>query len=177
MLRRPLRRIHLISGCVLGSALVVAACRAESGGQGPPQYLPIEARWCLEGLGKGRCIELEVPASERQYSMGLQQRPALPPLRGMWFAFSPPQVAKFWMHRTLAPLDLIFIANNRIQAIEANVPICPNLPCRTYGPEEPMEGVVELAAGEAARLGLRQGTPVQIEWLSQPATPSGSRRD
>jgi hypothetical protein len=95
----------------------------------------------------------------------------------MWFLFSPPTVAKFWMHRTLAPLDLLFIANNRILAIEANAPICPHLPCPSYGPDGPVDGVVELGAGEAERLGLKVGSPVEIRWLPQPATPSKSRRD
>jgi uncharacterized membrane protein (UPF0127 family) len=154
-----------------GICLFMAACGADGGEKGPPQYLPVEAQWCLDGESP-RCIALEVPATPRQFSMGLQQRPALPPLRGMWFVFIPPEVAAFWMHRTIAPLDLIFIANNRILAIEANVPICPNLPCPSYGPNTPVDGVVELGAGEAARLGLKVGSPVQIQWLAQPAKPS-----
>ena len=161
-------------GVVMGLAtacLFMAACGADGGEKGPPQYLPIQAQWCLSGE-QPRCIDLEVPISPRQFSMGLQQRPALPPLRGMWFVFSPPEMAKFWMHRTLAPLDLLFIANNRILAIEANVPICPNLPCPSYGPDTPVDGVVELGAGEAARLGLKVGSPVEIQWLTQPARPS-----
>ncbi|MEB3300848.1 MAG: DUF192 domain-containing protein [Cyanobacteriota bacterium] len=159
-----------------GMSLVVGACRVKGGEQSPPQQLPIEAQWCLPGAPR-RCIDLEVPSTPRQYSMGLQLRPALPPLRGMWFVFSPPSVAKFWMHRTLAPLDLLFIANNRIVAIEANAPICPHLPCPSYGPDEPVDGVVELGAGEAERLGLKVGSPVEIRWLPQPATPSKSKRD
>lgn len=163
-------------GCFVGVAVAAAACGANGEGKGPPQVLPIEAQWCLPGKPP-RCIDLEVPTTPRQYSMGLQLRPSLPPLRGMWFVFNPPSVARFWMHRTLAPLDLLFIANNRIVAIEANAPICPRLPCPSYGPEEPMDGVVELGAGEAERLGLKVGSPVEIRWLSQPATPSKSRQD
>ena len=153
------------------ACLFMAACGADGVEKGPPQYLPIEAQWCLSGEPP-RCIDLEVPTTPRQFSMGLQQRPALPPLRGMWFVFSPPEVAKFWMHRTLAPLDLLFIANNRILAIEANVPICPNLPCPSYGPDTPVDGVVELGAGEAERLGLMVGSSAQFNWLAQPAKPS-----
>jgi uncharacterized membrane protein (UPF0127 family) len=95
----------------------------------------------------------------------------------MWFVFNPPSVAKFWMHRTLAPLDLLFIANSRILAIEANAPICPHLPCPSHGPDVPVDGVVELGAGEAERLGLRVGSPVQIQWLRRPAAPSTPKWD
>jgi uncharacterized membrane protein (UPF0127 family) len=160
----------LLGSMVAGSWLV-AACRADGGEASPPQTLPIEARWCLTEGDPTRCIDLEVPKTPRQYSMGLQMRPALPPLRGMWFTFDPPAVAKFWMHRTLAPLDLLFIADNRILAIEANAPKCPNLPCPSYGPDVPVDGVVELGAGEAQRLGLKLGSPVRIRFLNQPATP------
>jgi len=175
-IRTKVKRTGMALGCLAGVVLVVGACKASGGDQAPPQRLPIEAQWCLPGAPP-RCIDLEVPSTPRQYSMGLQLRPPLPPLRGMWFLFSPPTVAKFWMHRTLAPLDLLFIANNRILAIEANAPICPHLPCPSYGPDGPVDGVVELGAGEAERLGLKVGSPVEIRWLPQPATPSKSRRD
>ena len=164
-------------GWLVAVGWLVAACNADGGETSPPQMLPIEARWCLTEDDPTRCIDLEVPTSPRQYSMGLQMRPALPPLRGMWFVFVPPAVAKFWMHRTLAPLDLIFIADNRILAIEPNAPTCPHLPCPSYGPDVPVDGVVELGAGEAQRLGLKPGSPVRIQWLGQPATPSAQTRD
>ena len=69
--------------------------------ESPPQWLPVAARWCV---GKKRCIELEVARSPEQQRLGLMQRPALPPLRGMWFPFSTPQPQRFWMFNTLAPL-------------------------------------------------------------------------
>ncbi|MEB3335596.1 MAG: DUF192 domain-containing protein [Cyanobacteriota bacterium] len=163
---------HRLSlGWLLGGICLLGACGADGSEQNPPQVLPLEAQWCLGEGGAKPCIDLEVPTTPRQYSMGLQMRPALPPLRGMWFSFTPATPAKFWMHRTLAPLDLIFFANNRVVAIEANAPICPNLPCPNYGPDEPVDGVVELGAGEAKRLGIRVGSPVGIRWLSQPAKP------
>ena len=170
-------RGSLVAGWLLAGGGLLAACQAQEGEKGPPQVLPIEARWCLTETAPARCIDLEVPKTPRQYSMGLQLRPALPPLRGMWFVFSPPSVASFWMHRTLAPLDLIFLADNRILAIEANAPPCPHLPGPSYGPDVPVEGVVELGAGEAQRLGLKPGRPVRIHWLRQPATPSAQTRD
>lgn len=175
------RTIHpwawLLGALMVGTAGLVMSCRSEAGASGPPQWLPVEARWCLPDGDPPRCIDLEVPRTPRQFSLGLQMRPALPPLRGMWFAFNPPAMARFWMHRTLAPLDLLFIASNRIVAIEANVPTCERLPCPVYGPENPVDGVVELRAGEAERLGLNVGGAVRIHWLNQPAKPSGSTPD
>lgn len=128
--------------------------------QPPPQLLPIEARWCLE---PGRCIELEVADEPHEQAKGLQLRPPLPPLRGMWFPFDRPTPARFWMHRTPEPLDMLFIRDGRVVAIEARTQPCMQLPCRSYGPDEPVDGVIELAAGQAEAKGIGVGTPVRIE--------------
>jgi uncharacterized membrane protein (UPF0127 family) len=142
----------------------------------PPQFLPIEAEWCLEqpapqaGSAAGPCIQLEVARSFQQQSWGLMGRPPLAPLHGMWFPWPQAQVLKFWMHRTPAPLDMLFLRSGRVIAIEAAAQPCPRLPCRSYGPDEPADGVVELAAGEAARLGLQVGSAARI----RPFTPKTS---
>lgn len=141
----------------------------------PPQYLPLEAQWCLERAAppSQACIQLEVARTPQQQNWGLMGRPPLAPLRGMWFPFDGPQPLRFWMHRTPAPLDMIFLREGRVIAIEANTTPCPRLPCRSYGPSEPGDGVVELAAGEAARLGIVVGNPARITPLAAPpATPA-----
>ncbi|PWL22061.1 MAG: DUF192 domain-containing protein [Synechococcus sp. XM-24] len=139
----------------------------------PPQQLPIEAQWCLED--RQPCIALEVARSQEQQRRGLQGRPPLAPLRGMWFPFPKPQPLRFWMHKTPASLDMVFLNGNRVIAIEAETTPCPHLPCRSYGPAEPGDGVVELKAGEAKRLGLRVGMPVVISPIS--SVPAGSAPD
>jgi uncharacterized protein len=130
--------------------------------QEPPQHLPVTARWCLE---PGRCIGLEVAATPLQQTMGLQLRPPLPPLRGMWFPYAMPTPVHFWMHRTPAPLDMLFIRDGVVVAIEAHTQPCMRLPCRSYGPDQPVDGVVELAAGQAEALGIAVGSPAPIEPL------------
>jgi|TARA_B100000927_G_scaffold164050_1_gene132172 uncharacterized membrane protein (UPF0127 family) len=124
-----------------------------------PQQLPITAQWCLD---QHRCIDLEVASTPMQKRIGLMQRTPLPPLRGMWFPFDQRQPLRFWMLNTLAPLDMVFIRDGRVMAIEADVPVCPALPCRGYGPSEPSDGVVELGAGEVRRLGIQVGDQINI---------------
>ena len=174
---RPLGR-RLSRGWVLGVLLAIAqrpaptlALSLAQASQGPPQHLPITAQWCLAPLQPQRCIALEVAASPRQQALGLQLRPPLPPLRGMWFPYSPAAVARFWMHRTPAPLDMLFIRDGQVVAIEAHTQPCMQLPCPSYGPDEPVDGVVELAAGQAAALGLRVGSPARIERIQPQTAP------
>ena len=107
----------------------------------------------------------EVAATAEQQAIGLQLRPPLPPLRGMWFPYAMPTPARFWMHRTPAPLDMLFIRDGVVTAIEAHTRPCMRLPCPSYGPPQPVDGVLELAAGQAEALGIRVGSPVRIEAL------------
>ena len=126
----------------------------------PPQHLPISARWCVSHQ---HCIDLEVARTADQQRIGLMQRQALPALRGMWFPFNRPQPLRFWMFNTLAPLDMLFLRQGEVIAIDSKVPPCPSLPCRGYGPDQPADGVVELGAGEAMRLGIEVGDSVEID--------------
>ena len=138
----------------------------------PPQILPIEAHWCLDQRPV-RCIALEVADQPDEQRRGLMQRPALPPLRGMWFPVRPSEPMRFWMRLTLAPLDMLFIRDGRVLDIAANVPICAALPCRSYwadadgnGRADFVDGVIEIGAGEARRLSIRSGDAVTIEAIS-----------
>ena len=137
-----------------------------------PQQLPVTARWCLEDR---RCIALEVARTPLQQQIGLMQRPALPPLRGMWFPFDRPRLLSFWMFNTLAPLDMIFVRDGRVLDLVRAVPICAVMPCRSYaadadgnGRADFVDAVIEIGAGEAERLGIGIGDPVRID----PLTPS-----
>ena len=167
-MKRPFPRLPLtlLAGLALSLALLPQPGRGQ---QQAPQQLPLEAEWCLE---PGRCILLEVADEPREQVIGLQLRAPLAPLRGMWFPYPQDAVLKFWMHRTPAPLDMLFLNDGRVIAVEANTAPCPHLPCRSYGPDQLADAVVELAAGEAARLGIRVGSPAPIRLRSpQTATP------
>ncbi|MCT0229534.1 DUF192 domain-containing protein [Synechococcus sp. CS-1324] len=163
-----LARWGALQACLLTLATAVGADqRAPSE---PPQFLPIEAEWCLEPAAittppaATPCLQLEVPRTPRQYAWGMMGRPPLGALRGMWFRFEPASPVSFWMHRTLVPLDMVFLRGGRVIAIEASAPPCPRLPCPSYGPAEPADGVVELDGGEAARLGIRLGSAAALRW-------------
>ena len=143
------------------SVLLSVGVRAEP----PPQHLPLEAQWCLKS---GTCLLLEVADKAEERRLGLMQRHALPSGQGMWFPFQPARRLRFWMHNTLAALDMVFVDQGRVIAIEADVPVCPRLPCPSYGPKMQADGVVELAAGEAARLSIKVGDFVQIQPLLKP---------
>jgi hypothetical protein len=103
-------------------------------------------------------FDVDVAASPQQQERGLMFRKSLAPDRGMIFPYSPPQQVAFWMKNTLIPLDIIFIdADGRIARISHGEPM--NLDPLPSG--VPVSGVLEIAGGRAAQLGIKEGDAVR----------------
>ncbi len=122
-------------------------------------FIDYEAEWCPQSE---ECFLLEVANTKKSKLTGLMGRKTLARGTGMWFQFSSPEIVKMSMDNTFIPLDMIFILNKIIVEIEANVPICRLSDCPNYGPEYAIDGVIELAAGEAERLKIKVGDQVSI---------------
>ncbi len=138
--------------------------RAAAGQQNLGQELPVSAVTILGGEE----IFLEVAATPQQQALGLMYRDPLPDDRGMVFPMAFPRRVSFWMKNVPVPLDMVFIYQGTIQAIESNVPPCTADPCPTYGPgDQLIDHVLELRAGRAAELGLAVGDPVEIQSLER----------
>ncbi|MBE9198472.1 MULTISPECIES: DUF192 domain-containing protein [unclassified Nodularia (in: cyanobacteria)] len=126
------------------------------------QTLPISAEAIVPN---GTRIQLEVAETPEQQATGLMYRPALPDDRGMLFQFPAAQRVNFWMKNVPVPLDMVFLQNGVIQYIQDSAPPCTSEPCPTYGPNVPIDTVIELRSGRAAELNLRNGDQVKIEFL------------
>ncbi|MBD2388147.1 DUF192 domain-containing protein [Cylindrospermum sp. FACHB-282] len=124
------------------------------------QMLPISA---TATIPNGTKIQLEVAQTQEQQAMGLMYRPALPDDRGMLFAFPSPQPVRFWMMNVPVSLDMVFLGNGVVKYIQASAPPCAMQPCATYGPNVPIDMVIELRSGRAAELGLKVGDSIKIE--------------
>ncbi len=129
--------------------------------------LPITAQAQMAG----QRISLEVTRTPQEQAMGLMYRTSLADDRGMLFSFVPPRPVSFWMKNTKIPLDMVFLRNGEVKAIAANVPPCTAEPCPSYGPQIPIDQVIELRGGRAAELGLKVGDRVSVEFLDENMTP------
>jgi len=94
----------------------------------------------------------------QRQAQGLMFVRSLPDLRGMLFAYPQPKPLSMWMKNTYIPLDMVFIdEHGRIaQVIEQTTPFSLD----TISSKEPALAVLEIAGGEAKRLGIKPGLHV-----------------
>ncbi|CAD5912444.1 hypothetical protein PCC9214_00128 [Planktothrix tepida] len=139
----------------LGTALFDVPAQAQNN-QG--QMLPITAQAKIGG----QVIQLEVAKTPQQQALGLMYRTALADDRGMLFPFDRPRVVGFWMKNCKIPLDMIFLRNGVVKAVQVNAPPCQQEPCPTYGPDVAVDQVIELRGGRSQELGIKVGDRIAI---------------
>lgn len=123
------------------------------GGIDMGQLLPVSVNTIIAD----RAIGLEVANTPEEQATGLMFRTELPDDRGMLFPIAPARNVRFWMRNVFIELDMVFLREGVVQAIIPNVPPCLSETCPNYGPDVPVDGVIELRGGRAAQLGLKVG--------------------
>jgi uncharacterized protein len=131
------------------------------------QMLPITATAAIANT----TIHLEVARTPEQQALGLMYRTSLADDRGMLFEFKPPRSVSFWMKNCKISLDMIFLRQGVVKYIAPQVPPCDAEPCPSYGPNLPINQVIELRGGRAAELGLKVGDRVPVRFLPSPLQP------
>ncbi|WP_426000253.1 DUF192 domain-containing protein [Caulobacter sp. DWR1-3-2b1] len=107
--------------------------------------------------GRAR-FQVEIAATLAEQRRGLMFRKSMAPDRGMLFTYAKPQPAAFWMKNTLIPLDIVYIApTGRVLSIVRNAQPHNEMPMPSGGP---VLGVLEIAGGRAAQLGILPGDKV-----------------
>ena len=133
---------------------------------------PVAEEWVNEGpmvpitLPGGAVIQAELRQTLQELQTGMMFRPRLPPDHGMLFVFDSLEPRSFWMYRTLHPLDIMWLdENKRIVEIAENAQPCPSVDareCPTYGGVASSLYTVELAAGQVIQRGLKVGDQLQF---------------
>lgn len=117
----------------------------------------LEAVEIVTSRGRAR-FQVEIAATRAEQARGLMFRKALAPDRGMLFVYKRPQPAAYWMKNTLIPLDIIYIQpDGRILSIVRNARPHDETPLPSGGL---VLGVLEIAGGRAAQLGVLPGDRV-----------------
>ena len=115
-------------------------------------------------LPDGFMVSIEIADDEELRAQGLMYRDHLAPGAGMLFFFAQEGEYPFWMKNTRIPLDIIWIrADRRIAHVKHEVPPCHVPDCPSYPPNAIAKYVLELAGGEAAKHGLKEGDLLRFE--------------
>ncbi len=127
---------------------------------GTPQSLLV-SRVIIETDTGSFEFEAEMAVTWQQQRMGLMFRREMAENRGMLFYYPVPQKVSFWMKNTYIPLDIIFIREDgTIANIADNAEPHSLKPINSRGS---VTGVLELNAGLANKLGIREGDLVRHE--------------
>ncbi len=104
------------------------------------------------------CFYVEVAQDPAATRLGLQFRKSMAPNKGMLFVFHESSQHDFWMKNTLIALDIIWLdEKGRVIFIAQDLTACKEIPCPRYGPREESRYVLEINAGLAKTLGLKNG--------------------
>jgi len=119
----------------------------------------------LVWLPDGTEIRVEVMTRPEDMARGMMFRDSLAADRGMLFVHDRPGRYRYWMYQCLIPLDILWLdSSKRIVEISADTPPCKTEAeaCPTYGGNYDAQYVLELAAGSAARHGLKPGDAIRF---------------
>lgn len=108
----------------------------------------------------GVALQLELALSEEKRKQGLMFREPLEPRTGMFFLYTDePQRRSMWMKNMKIPLDIIWLDGNmRVLSIRKDVQPCSaRESCPKIHSFYKSQHAIELAAGEADRIGLTIG--------------------
>jgi uncharacterized membrane protein (UPF0127 family) len=100
----------------------------------------------------------EIADTEELRQRGLMFRHLLPDDKAMLFDYGQPRPVAMWMKNTNISLDMLFIREDGTIAAIAENTVPQSLD--TISVQEPVRGVLEMAAGTVKRLGLKQNDRV-----------------
>ena len=122
----------------------------------------------------GERFKVEVADDDAERSRGLMFRDAMPADHGMLFLHDRQEAQAYWMKNTKIPLDILYFDNERrLVSQQRDVPPCSaGDACPAYPSNAPARYVLELNAGQAARLGLEDGAELRFG-PGIPAAPGG----
>lgn len=119
----------------------------------------------------GHRYTVEIAATDEARARGLMFRDAMAADRGMLFIHEREAPQAYWMKNTRIALDILYFDDaRRLVSQQRDVPPCSGgNRCPSYPSSGPARYVLELNAGEAQRIGLRDGA--ELTFSSRIPTP------
>lgn len=108
-------------------------------------------------------ITVEVVQTAQEQARGLGGRSSLPKGGGMLFPFDAAKPRVFWMKGMLIPIDILWIREGKLVAIDANV-APPRLHEAPAVVSQVADMVLEVPAGFAQEMGVKVGQMVRVKY-------------
>lgn len=112
----------------------------------------------------GNRYQVEVADDDAERARGLMFRDEMPADRGMLFIHPAEEPQAYWMKNTRIALDILYFDHARkLVAQQRDVPPCTlGDRCPSYPSNAPARYVLELNAGQAAKIGLKDGAELRL---------------
>ena len=112
----------------------------------------------------GERYAVEIADDDAERARGLMFRDAMADDRGMLFIHDSQEPLAYWMKNTRIALDILYFDESlQLVSQQRDVPPCTGgNACPAYPSTAPARYVLELNAGEAARIGLSDGARLEL---------------
>ncbi|UNK58223.1 DUF192 domain-containing protein [Pseudoxanthomonas daejeonensis] len=122
----------------------------------------------------GERFQVEIADDDAERARGLMFRDEMAADHGMLFIHDRQEPLAYWMKNTRLPLDILYFdSERRLVSQQRDVPPCSaGDRCPPYPSRGPARYVLELNAGQAARLKLEDGAELRLG-PGVPAAPGG----
>ena len=112
----------------------------------------------------GQRYTVEVANTDEERARGLMFRDVMADDHGMVFIHEEQMPQSYWMKNTRIPLDILYFDNDRkLVAQQRDVPPCSlGDACPSYPSNAPARYVLEVNAGQAERLKLKDGAVLKF---------------
>ncbi len=114
---------------------------------------------------KGKRINVDEAKTVAERTLGLSGRTEIAIDQGMLFYFDSPGKPSFWMKDMKFPIDIVWILNDEVVDITAEVPIEENVATgnlKSYLPKSEVNRVLELKSGWSSKHDLKVGDKVKL---------------
>ena len=116
-------------------------------------------------------VDIEVADNAREREKGMMGRTTLEKGHGMLFAFKEPEMLKFWMKKTLIPLEILYFDADGYFVNALTMEPCKADPCPSFSSAALAKYALEVNPGFRTENGIGVGWSLDLASVKKNANP------